>query len=74
MVLASLYRHRDQVCDKETLIEEAWGGGTASEAMITQSIARLRRILEEYVPDTEYVETVRGVGYRLHSRGRRRTG
>jgi DNA-binding response OmpR family regulator len=73
LVLESLYHHRDQVCEKDALIEEAWEGGLASDEMLAQSIRRLRRTLEEYVPNAEYVETVRGIGYRLYPRGKLKT-
>jgi DNA-binding winged helix-turn-helix (wHTH) protein len=72
-VLACLYRHRDGLCTKDTLVQEAWPedeeGGITDQA-ITQSIKRLRQILRQFSPkNIEYIETIRGRGYRLHPDG-----
>jgi len=77
-VLACLYRHQDQVCTKDLLVEEAWPqeaeqGPVAKQAVADQaiaaSIARLRRVFRKYSQDAEYIQTIRGRGYRLHPDG-----
>jgi DNA-binding response OmpR family regulator len=77
-VLICLYRHRSEVCTRETIAQEAWeevtDTGWVSDEAINQSIARLRRVLERFAPDRKYVETIRSKnreqsGYRLHPRG-----
>jgi len=71
-VLVCLYRHQDKVCTMDLLAEEAWSHlakqGVADQA-ITASIARLRRVFRKYSQDAEYVQTIRGRGYRLHPDG-----
>jgi len=71
-VLACLYRHQDMVCTKDLLVEEAWPQaekqGVADQA-IAASIARLRRVFRKYSQDAEYIQTIRGRGYRLHPDG-----
>lgn len=71
-VLVCLYQHRDRVCEKDTLIQEAWSNDAdwpGSDQTITQSITRLRKALKQFSPDVEYIETIRGRGYRLHTSG-----
>ncbi len=71
-VLACLYRHRDRVCTKDILIQEAWPEyeeWAGSDQAITQSIKRLRDVLRKYSSDMEYIETIRGRGYRLYPGG-----
>lgn len=71
-VLVCLYRHQDRVCTKDLLAEEAWPQdekqGITDQA-IAASIARLRRALRECSQGMEFIETIRGHGYRLHSSG-----
>lgn len=77
LVLKCLYIHKGEVCTKDVLGAEAWekgwaAGDAASDEMLAQSIRRLRRTLEKYEPEVEYVETIRGRGYRLHPGGKPR--
>jgi hypothetical protein len=72
-MLACLYRYRDRACSKDLLASEAWPvsitDGVTDQA-IAASIARLRRTLRKYAgADQDYIETIRGFGYRLHSEG-----
>ena len=71
LVLASLFRHREQIVTKETLVAEAWPGakGGVSDETIAQSIARLRRTLRSDKAARGYIETIRRMGYRLHPDG-----
>ncbi len=71
-MLACLFRHQDGVCTKDVLIEEAWPEDEqagVSDYAITASIARLRGALEKASPNVDYIETIRGRGYRLHPAG-----
>ena len=77
-LLRCLYRHNPEVCSKEKIAEEAWPEASVSEAVSDQAIAaciaRLRRVLWKFAPDSSHIETVRGRqrsegGYRLHPRG-----
>ncbi len=71
-VLGCLYKHRDEVCAKETLTKEAWSGEESegvSDQAIAAAMARLRGVLRKHSPSIEYIETVKGCGYRLHFGG-----
>jgi hypothetical protein len=71
-VLVCLYRHQDKVCIKDLLVEEAWPKAEkqgVTDQAIAASIARLRRVFREYHQDAEYIQTIRGHGYRLYPDG-----
>lgn len=71
-VLACLYHHRDEICTKDTLIQEAWPGDDpegVSDQSIAASVARLRAVLRKLSSNTDYLETVKTIGYRLHPQG-----
>jgi len=72
-VLMCLYRHQDSVCSKDLLAAELWPDEkryVGDDERIASAIASLRRVLRRYSsPDTEYIETLKGRGYRLHSAG-----
>jgi hypothetical protein len=71
-VLACLYQHRNGICTKETLIQEAWTGDQregVSDQAIAASVARLRGTLRKLAPNAEYIETFKSIGYRLHPKG-----
>jgi hypothetical protein len=70
-VLASLYENQGEVCDKDTLVEQAWMDSErdVSDETIAACIARLRRKLGQSTPYRGYIETVKETGYRLHPRG-----
>jgi len=71
-VLICLYRHWDKVCAKDLLVQEAWPQdekqGVADQA-IAASVARLRRVFRKYSQDVEYIQTIKGHGYRLYRDG-----
>jgi hypothetical protein len=71
-VLVCLYQHRDGICTKNTLIQEAWPGDHregVSDQSIAASVARLRGVLKKHSPNTDYIETVKTIGYRLYPQG-----
>ena len=71
-VLVCLYQYQDRVCTKDLLVETAWPQATkegVADQAIAASIARLRRMLRQYAQGVEYIETIRGHGYRLHPGG-----
>jgi predicted MPP superfamily phosphohydrolase len=69
LLIKCLYRHRGTVCAKDQLIHEAWpedeAAGVTDQAIAT-AIKRLREKLKEYSQAVEFIETIRGRGYRLH--------
>ena len=60
--------HPDRVYRREQLLDRVWGGNVyVEERTIDVHIRRLRKALEEYGCD-QYIQTVRGAGYRFSVR------
>lgn len=77
-MLLYLYKHKDEVCNKNMIVENVWPdvevGDYVTDQVIAANISRLRRILSEISPGREYVETIKGKtrsegGYRLSPNG-----
>ena len=67
-LLAALASEPGELKSREDLAKEVWGHtGTHSSRTIDVHIRRLRATLEEK-SGSEYIHTVRGVGYRLEVR------
>jgi len=66
MLLKLLVERRNQVVAREEILERVWGYrfSTASRT-IDNFIVRLRRYVEENPKQPRFIESVRGVGYRL---------
>ncbi|HET9519807.1 MAG TPA: response regulator transcription factor [Candidatus Limnocylindrales bacterium] len=64
-ILASLARQPGVVLDRPTLLASVWGPGYTDDHLIDVHIANLRRKLGDSSDRPRFVETVRGVGYRL---------
>jgi two-component system alkaline phosphatase synthesis response regulator PhoP len=66
MLLKLLVERRNQVVSREEILERVWGYrfSTASRT-IDNFIVRLRRYFEDNPKQPEFIESVRGVGYRL---------
>ena len=71
LVLACLYRNQGNVCGKDLLIAEAWPDvqDGVSDQALAAAIARLRKNLRHTSPQSGYIETVTGRGYRVHPHG-----
>jgi hypothetical protein len=63
-----LVRSAGQSLSKEQVIVEAWNDRAISDNALTVSIARLRRLLQEYGTPRESIQTVYGHGYRFTRR------
>lgn len=60
--------HPDRVYSREQLLDRVWGGNVyVEERTIDVHIRRLRKALEAYDCD-QYIQTVRGAGYRFSVR------
>ena len=60
--------HPDRVYSREQLLDRVWGGNVyVEERTIDVHIRRLRKALERFDAD-QYVQTVRGAGYRFSVR------
>jgi two-component system phosphate regulon response regulator PhoB len=62
-LLGTLYDRRDRVQSRGTLLEDVWD---ASAEMATRTVdTHVKRLREKLGPAGDYIETVRGVGYRF---------
>ena len=60
--------HPDRVYSREQLLDRVWGGNVyVEERTIDVHIRRLRKVLEAHASD-QYIQTVRGSGYRCSER------
>lgn len=58
--------HRGQALSREKLLEEAWGFDFPGETRAVDSaIKRLRAKLKHFSGNQDWIETVRGIGYRF---------
>jgi DNA-binding response OmpR family regulator len=70
-ILARLAREPGVVVDRPSLLAAVWGPGYEDDHVVDVHIANLRRKLDDDPEHPRFVETVRGVGYRLVTHGRR---
>jgi DNA-binding winged helix-turn-helix (wHTH) protein len=66
-MLVALYRRRDEVVDREALLERCWGGVIVGDNAINRVVSRLRRLAADTGAFT--IETIPRVGYRLTESG-----
>jgi eukaryotic-like serine/threonine-protein kinase len=64
-VLSVLVRNAGRLVTKEELVQEVWDGRVVADNVITVSMARLRKALDDKRGDREMVKTVYGRGYRF---------
>jgi DNA-binding response OmpR family regulator len=64
-ILAALSREPGAVTDRGTLLASVWGPGYTDDHLVDVHVANLRRKLGDNPDRPRFVETVRGVGYRL---------
>ena len=65
-LLAALVRHRGRVVSRDELLTEVWGYAAGTESRTVEThLAALRQRLDDDPRAPRYIETVRGVGYRL---------
>jgi len=71
-LLLLLYGRMDKICDKYQIVESVWGQeylGEVDDARIEKLISRLRAKLEPNPSRPQFVNTVRGRGYKLSRPG-----
>ncbi len=67
-ILALLARHAGQVFSREQILEQVWGYDYLGDLRVVDAvIKRLRAKLRAAEPDGDWIETVRGIGYKLSS-------
>ena len=64
-ILAALTREPGTVVDRPSLLAAVWGPGYTDDHLVDVHVANLRRKLGDQPDRPRFVETVRGVGYRL---------
>lgn len=64
-LLCHLARHPGWVWSRQELLEQVWGYDYGDPRVVTVHIANLRKKLNAAHPDSELIQTVRGIGYRL---------
>jgi len=65
-LLSIFIRRRGKVLNRERLIEEAWGHGTfITERVVDYHVLNLRRKIEPDPAQPQYLQSVRGIGYRF---------
>ena len=66
-ILTLLMRYPDKVFSKANLFESVWNQPYFSEDnTLTVHISNLRAKMKAMAPEKEYIDTVWGIGYRLH--------
>jgi DNA-binding response OmpR family regulator len=68
-ILARLAREPGVVVDRPSLLAAVWGPGYDDDHVVDVHIANLRRKLDDDPERPRFVETIRGVGYRLVTHG-----
>ncbi len=70
MLLVCLYEHTGSIVSRMDIVSQVWadssGAGISNEA-IDALVRRLRYRLAEYDAETEFIETVRGYGFRFQN-------
>lgn len=62
-LLVALYEHRDRVQTRATLLDRVWG---LDVSVTTRTVdTHVKRLRDKLLRAGEYVETVRGIGYRF---------
>lgn len=65
-LLSMLMENPSRTCTKSMIYDRVWDyENSADDNTLNVHISRIRRKLKECDPETEYIETVWGIGYRL---------
>ena len=65
-ILLLLAKNRGRIVTKSRIFDAVWDmSGTADENTLNVHMSRIRKKLKEADPEGDYIETVRGVGYRI---------
>jgi DNA-binding response OmpR family regulator len=64
-LLATLAEHPGRVFTRQHLLERVWGEAAYDEHVVEVHVSNLRRKLEADPAQPRYIQTVRGVGYRV---------
>lgn len=64
-LLLSLVRHAPGIVTTDQLLNEVWGNVVVGDETVKQRVSVLRKALGDSSEEPEYIEVIRGVGYRL---------
>ena len=64
-LLHALMENAGRVLSREQLIELAWGGQVVTEKSVDVYIQRLRKKLQPYLDGRDYIQALRGFGYKF---------
>ena len=64
-LLLSLIRHAPGIVSTDQLLTEVWGEVVVGEETVKQRVSLLRQALGDSSDSPRYIESIRGVGYRL---------
>ncbi|MGA8942108.1 MAG: response regulator transcription factor [Thermoactinomyces sp.] len=66
-IVEFLSLHPGQVFSREQIYEKIWGyDAEGDSSTVTEHVKNIRAKLAEFDPDTEYISTVWGIGYRFN--------
>ncbi len=66
LLLQLLVKNHNRTCTKSLIYDTVWDyENSADDNTLNVHISKLRKKLKECDPDTDYIETVWGIGYRL---------
>lgn len=65
-LLATLTRHPGRVFTRNQLLEQVWGDEYYDDHVVDVHVANLRKKIEADSAHPDYIETIRGVGYRFN--------
>ncbi|MFJ7973720.1 response regulator transcription factor [Psychrobacillus sp. NPDC096389] len=69
-LMSCFMHHPNQILSKETLFEHVWGDDFfGSDNTVMVHIRRLREKIEAEPSNPSFILTVKGLGYKLHSKG-----
>lgn len=69
-LMSCFMHHPDQILSKETLFEHVWGDDFfGSDNTVMVHIRRLREKIEIEPSNPSFILTVKGLGYKLHTKG-----
>lgn len=72
-ILYILALHQGNILSKEQIYNFVWNGEyLRDDSNITSHIRRLRKKIEDDPSQPEYIQTVRGVGYRMNNSAKKR--
>ena len=63
-LLRHLIEHPERLVSKEALLDAIWNHDRANEAVLTECIRELRKLLGDDPKTPKFIETVHGRGYR----------